>query len=282
MTTMPESNEIERREIPLLVKIKRAVFAPRTYRMLLAFIIFIAIWHILTAYDVSRFENIPTPLKVAVEFYHELTTPDSERGYPIIYLHLAYSTYRVWVAFGMATLLGVPLGIMMGWNKIFKDFTFPLVETLRPIPPIAWIPLAVLIFPAQEPSIIYIVWLSAFFATVLNAMLGVESIDKSYFRAAKCLGASNRDIFRHVVFPGSLPFVFTGLQLGMGAAWFSLVGGEMIAGRFGLGYLTFEAFTLVQYSLTIIAMLGVGLVGYASSAVVRSIGTKLMVWRAVY
>lgn len=111
-------------------------------------------------------------------------------------------------------------------------------------------------------------------------MLGVQSIDDSYLRAAACLGARGWQVFWHVVIPGSLPFIFTGLQIAMGVAWFSLVAGEMIAGEFGLGYVIYTGYTLVTYPTIVIGMVTLGIIGYVSSAIVRIAGAYLMRWRA--
>lgn len=148
-----------------------------------------------------------------------------------------------------------------------------------PIPPLAWVPLAILIFPGDEPSVIYVTFLVAFFATVLNTLLGVQSIDPDYFRAAACLGATPRDILRDIILPGALPFIFTGLQIAMGAAWFSLVAGEMIAAQYGLGFVIWESYNLIQYPTIVIAMATLGIVGYISSALIRVVGNYLMRWR---
>lgn len=110
-------------------------------------------------------------------------------------------------------------------------------------------------------------------------MLGVHSIDESYFRAADCLGASRWQVFRHIVVPGSLPFVFTGLEISIGLAWFSLVAGEMIAGEYGLGYVIYTSYTMVSYPTIVIGMITLGVVGYVSSAMIRSVGMFLMGWR---
>ena len=105
-------------------------------------------------------------------------------------------------AFFLATVLGVPFGLFLGWSKKFKEYVFPVFETLRPIPILAWVPLAIVMFIATESAVIYLTFLASFFATALNTMLGVESIDESYVRAANCLGASRWQVFRHVILPG--------------------------------------------------------------------------------
>jgi NitT/TauT family transport system permease protein len=167
----------------------------------------------------------------------------------------------------------------MGWKKSFSDYTFPILELLRPIPMLAWVPLAILMWPGRESSIVFLTFLGSFFATVLNSWLGVKSIDRAYFRAAASLGASESLIFRRIVWPGAMPFVFTGLQISMGYAWFSLVAGEMLAGEFGLGYLIWDSYILVQYPVIIIAMITLGLVGSLSSLFIRQVGFRLIKWK---
>jgi ABC-type nitrate/sulfonate/bicarbonate transport system permease component len=110
-------------------------------------------------------------------------------------------------------------------------------------------------------------------------MLGVESIDVSYIRAADCLGATRWQVFRHVIVPGAMPFIFTGLQISVGVAWFSLVAGEMVSGQYGLGYVINTSYTMVRYPTIIIGMATLGLVGYVTSAAVRVVGDYLMQWR---
>ena len=135
-------------------------------------------------------------------------------------------------------------------------------------------------FPGLEPPVIFVTFVAAFFATVLNTLLGVLSIEETYLRAAECMGFSSRDVLRHVIVPGSMPFIFTGLQLAMGLSWFALVAGEMIAGRRGLGYMIFDAYNMAQIPTIVMGMLTLGLLGFGSSALVRLLGRKLMAWRA--
>jgi ABC-type nitrate/sulfonate/bicarbonate transport system permease component len=110
-------------------------------------------------------------------------------------------------------------------------------------------------------------------------MLGVQSIDVSLIRAASCLGAKRWQIFRHIVVPGALPFIFTGLQISVGVAWFSLVAGEMVSGQYGLGYVINTSYTMVRYPTIIIGMVTLGIVGYVSSAAIRAVGDYMMQWR---
>jgi ABC-type nitrate/sulfonate/bicarbonate transport system permease component len=196
------------------------------------------------------------------------------------YQHIWVSLRRVSVAFVLATATGVPLGLFLGWSQRFKEYVFPVFELLRPIPPLAWVPLAIIMFQGSETPIIFLTFLASFYATTLNTMLGVESIDVSFIRAAYCLGARRRQVFWHVVVPGAMPFIFTGLQISVGVAWFSLVAGEMVSGQYGLGYLINTSYTMVQYPTMVIGMITLGVVGYVTSAGVRMLGNYMMQWRA--
>lgn len=244
------------------------------------FIAFVAFWELtVKTFNLPWFNRLPGPWECLIEWL----SPDPYYGISIYtqsyYTHIIYSTYRATTAFLLATVLGVPLGLLMGWSRKFYDYSFPLVELIRPIPPLAWVPLAILVLPGDEPAVIFVTFLVAFFVTSLNTLLGVESIDESYFRAARCLGASKKRLLFDVVLPGAMPFIFTGLQISMGAAWFSLVAGEMIAAQYGLGFLIWDSYSLIQYPVIVIGMVTLGIIGWASSAIVRIIGRRLMAWR---
>ena len=258
----------------------RTLTGRHTLLTLAGFAIFVGFWYVtVSLLALPWFNRLPGP----VEVVREWLSPDPVYGISIYtrdyYVHIFYSTYRATTAFLLATMLGIPLGLVMGWNRKFYDYSFPLVELIRPIPPLAWVPLAILVLPGNEPAVIFVTFLVAFFVTTLNTLLGVESIDDNYFRAAKCLGARNRDILFDVVMPGALPFIFTGLQISMGAAWFSLVAGEMIAAQYGLGFLIWDSYSVISYPVIFIGMGTLGIIGWISSALVRLVGRKLMAWR---
>jgi sulfonate transport system permease protein len=247
---------------------------------LVGFALAIGAWYL--AVDVLallRFEILPGPSEVFTEW----TSRDPAYGVSLFteayYQDIWVSLRRVLIAFAAATALGVPLGLLMGWSRRFREYTFPVLELVRPIPILAWVPLAILTFQGSELPVLFLTFLAAFFATTLNTLLGVQSIDRDLLRAAACLGARPRDVFRDVVMPGALPYIFTGLQIAMGVAWFSLVAGEMIAGRHGLGYLINSSYTTTRYPTIVIAMITLGIVGFASSAAVRAVGNRLMAYR---
>lgn len=260
---------------------KARLIDPQIMRGVIGILVFLCLWYLLTAVlALPRFKLIPDPVTVFKEWVSFKPVSGRSLFTQAYYLDMAYSVVRTMVAFVLATILGVSLGLFMGWNRILYDFTFPLVEIMRPMPPLSWIPLAVLILPGTEIAVVYVTFIAAFFATVLNTLLGVFSIDRNYFLAAKCLGSKPRDVFFNVVVPGSLPFIFTGLQIAMGVSWMSLVAGEIISGQRGLGYAIYEGYSLFQYSQVICYMFTLGILGYISSVGIRAIGRKLMAWEA--
>ncbi|MCC6776880.1 MAG: ABC transporter permease [Hyphomicrobiales bacterium] len=242
--------------------------------------VFVLLWYAAVRWTPFKpFNRLPDPLQVVVEWL----SPDPVFGLSIFtrtyWSHVLYSTYRAYTAFFLALALGVPLGILMGWRTRIYDYTYALLSLLRPIPPLAWVPIAILLFPGVEPAVIFVTFLVAFFATAMNTFVGVRAIPEDFFRAASCLGATSTDMLKDVIVPGAMPHIFTGLQIAMGAAWFSLVAGEMIAAQYGLGFAIWEAYNLVQYPTIVIGMATLGIIGYASSALVRWFGHRLMAWR---
>lgn len=254
--------------------------SPAPYLMVLGLGTWVLLyWLFCEVWRLPRFEKMPGP----VALVRDWLSPHPFQGISIYtevyYTHIWVSVRRIMIAFAIATVIGVPLGLLMGWSRRFKDYTFPILETLRPIPILAWVPLAILMFKGLETPVIFLATLASLFVTVLNTLLGVESIDEAYFRAAGCLGSKPRQVFWHVVVPGSLPFIFTGLQISMGVAWFSLVAAEMVSGDYGLGYMILSSYVNSVTVPMVIGMLTLGFVGWFTSALVRMTGNRLMQWR---
>ena len=188
------------------------------------------------------------------------------------------SFYRVGLGFIIAALLGIPLGIIIGFWMPAKALLFPAVEILRPIPPIAWIPLAILFFPKIEWMIVFLTFYGAFFPIVYNTIAGIAEIPKAYIRAARSLGAGPWTLFWEVMVPAMLPSIFTGLYIAIGIAWLMVVAGEMMAVTGGIGALTWQAYQTSQYPLIFVGMAAIGVLGYASSQLVRSVARRVIRW----
>jgi NitT/TauT family transport system permease protein len=260
---------------------RRRILSPALPLALFGFALFVGCWYLtVDLLQLPRFRGVPGPTEVIREWVSPNPTYGTSIFTASYYEHIWASVRRVAVAFTMALCTGIPLGLLLGWSSRFRQHVFPVFELIRPIPILAWVPLAMLMFHTREGAVIFLTYLAAFYAVTLNTLLGVHSIDQNLIRAARCLGASPRVVLRTVVIPGSLPYIFTGLQIGMGVAWFSLVAGEMIAGQFGLGYLINASYTTTRYPTIVIAMITLGAVGFASSALIRFVGSRLMAYRA--
>jgi ABC-type nitrate/sulfonate/bicarbonate transport system permease component len=263
-----------------MFRMARWLRSPKPYLMLLGFGLFLAFWYLaVEVWKLPRFREMPGLTVVIREWFSKDPTYGLSIYTPEYYEHIWVSIRRVGIAFFLATALGVPLGLFLGWSRTFREYVFPVFETLRPIPILAWVPLAILMFTGSETPVIFLTFLASFFATALNTMLGVQSIDESYTRAANCLGASKLQVFWHIIVPGAMPFIFTGLQISVGVAWFSLVAAEMVSGQFGLGYVINTSYTMVRYPTIVIGMITLGAVGYVTSALVRVVGDHMMEWR---
>jgi NitT/TauT family transport system permease protein len=240
----------------------------------LSLTLFLLLWHVLTKYRVNiyvRFLNVPSPEAVFERAVRAF-------GDPKFLAHVALSCRRILVGFLLATVIAVPLGLLMGRFRLMRELVFPVTEVLRPIPAIAWVPMSIMLWPSNEESIVFITFLGSFFPILLNTLHGMAMVDNVLVRAAQCLGAREAAIFREVYFPAALPHIFTGLTVGMGVAWVSLIAAEMISGQFGIGYFTWEAYSLVQYSDIVLGMVCIGVLGLASSAIIRGVGRLVMPW----
>src|SRR5437660_2189648 len=265
---------------PTLYRVSLWLKSPRPYLMLIGFGLFLGFWYLaVEVWKLPRFREMPGITTVVREWLSPSPTYGLSLYIAEYYQHIAMSVWRVAPAFCLATVLGVSFGLLLGWSRSFKEYVFPLFEMLRPIPILAWVPLAIVMFIATESAVVYLAFLASFYATALNTMLGVQSIDESYIRAASCLGASQKQVFRHVILPGALPFIFTGLQISIGVSWFSLVAAEMVSGQYSLGYVINTSYMMVRYPTIIIGMATLGIVGYTTSALVRFAGDYLMEWR---
>ena len=241
----------------------------------LAVLIAVALWHLLTEYDVDyimNFENVPEPALVFENFLRHVVTLE-------FLIHVAVSVKRILIGFGFAVVLGILVGLLMGRSRLAEDLLVPYIEVLRPIPAVAWIPLAILMWPTEESSIIYITFLGAFFPIVLNTIHGAEQTPEVLVRAAESLGANRIGIFWHVVIPAALPSIAAGLAIGMGVSWFSLLAGEIISGQYGIGYFTWNAYSLIQYPDIVVGMLSIGALGTTSTYLVKLATKPLLRWQ---
>lgn len=231
-------------------------------------------WHLATTYRVDayiRFTNIPTPADVFAKVLEVNRSPK-------FITNIGISVRRILLGFAVATVLGIALGVLIGRYRVVRHLSLPALEVFRPIPAIAWVPMSIMLWPDNEVSIVFITFLGAFFPILLNTIHGVESIDPVLLRAARSLGAGERALLARVVLPGALPHVFTGLAVGMGVAWVSLIAAEMISGQFGIGYFTWEAYSLISYAEIALGMITIGVLGLLCGGAIRLLARVAMPW----
>ena len=232
-------------------------------------------WHFLATRQVDlgviTFGNVPAPAQVVAAGW-DLLNSDK------LVSHLTASLTRVFSGFFIAAAVGVALGLLLGRSRFAENVLLPPLEMLRPIPAVAWIPLAILMFPSSELSMVFITFTGALFPILLNTIHGVEGVDPRLIASARSLGSRRTALFTELILPAAAPSIFTGLALGMGTAWFCLVTAEMIAGQFGIGYYTWASYTVQNYPEIVVGMLLIGLFGMFSSFLVRKLGKLLMPW----
>jgi NitT/TauT family transport system permease protein len=249
----------------------KSIFTMTFFRGIVAILLAGAFWEFAARVKLPVIGMIPAPSTVAGSLTRLLCSHHYWESWVV-------SFERVFAGFLVAQVIGIPVGLMMGMNRNFRDINFPILEVLRPIPPLAWVPLAVIFWPSAQMSMIFVTFLGAFFTTVLNILGGVGNIDIRYIQAAKSFGAGDKEIFWHIVLPATLPSLCTGMAVGMGITWEVVVAAEMIASRSGLGFLTWESYVAGNYPVIVIGMISIGIAGYISSSIIRLLGSRATPW----
>ena len=235
----------------------------------LGVVIFLLVWQ--SARTIGLLQVLPGPMEVV-------------KGAPAVIgrsdylLSWANSGRRVFLGFIIAAVLAVGIGVPMGMSRKLKDTAFPVFEVLRPIPPLAWLPLAILFWPSSEMTMVFLTFLGAFFPILINIMAGIDNIDVRYIQAALSLGASRRSLFWKILVPGALPSLFTGLTIAIAITWEVVIAAEMASGDNGLGYLTWSSYMSHSMTGILVGMLSIGVAGIVSSQIVSWFGRRVMPW----
>jgi NitT/TauT family transport system permease protein len=232
------------------------------------------LWYVLTENQVVlwlRFDKVPGPVEVLATLRAQVTSGS-------YYADLAASLRRILLGFGLAAVTGVAVGVMIGRSRMASALLRPLLEVARPVPAIALVPLAILVFPTGEQGIVFITYFAAFFPVTVSTIHAMKSLPKVWEEAARTMGAGRASVLIHVVLPGAMPGIFSGLSVAMGVAWICVISAEMISGQFGVGYYTWQAYGLLNYSGVIVGMLSIGMLGWTTAWLVERIGTRLNRW----
>jgi NitT/TauT family transport system permease protein len=248
----------------------------------------LALWQFLSSQAIMNPQILPAPTTVVAKWWEYLLPTEAFDATHSSYLswifsgemlHDAYaSLYRVVVGFFIGGILALPLGLMMGANdRVYKLFN-PLIQVLRPIPPIAFIPLSILWFGLGNPPAIFLIVLGAFFPILMNTIAGVRHVDSIYIRAARSLGASQTTMFLRVMLPAATPYILTGARIGVGTAFIVVIVAEMIAVNNGLGYRILEAREFFWSDKIIAGMFTIGLLGLAIDTGMNRLNNYLLKW----
>ncbi|MBJ7462959.1 MAG: ABC transporter permease [Mycolicibacterium sp.] len=263
-----------RRKTTGLVPAAVARRAPALVLPLIPIVAFLVLWHLLTANNVVawlRFNRMPSPDAV-------LSTLLARVGSGTYYDDLLASLQRILLGFGLAAVIGIGVGVLVGRSEVARMTLRPFIELIRPIPAIALVPLTILLFPSSEQGIVFITFFAAFFPVVVSTIHAMDSMPKVWEEAAQTMGAGRMSLLFHVVIPGALPGIFAGLSVAMGVAWICVVSAEMISGQFGIGYYTWQAYGLLDYAGVVVGMISIGALGLGTAWLVERVGRRVNRW----
>ena len=229
-------------------------------------------WWLVSTYVLDRTTRalLPPPQDIVVAAWELARSGE-------LWRHFRDSIKREFVAFLWATI-SIPIGIAMGWWKAVENQVDPLVEVLRPVPPLAWIPLSILWFGIDDTQNQFIIFLGCFFPILVNTISGVKGVEPNVVRAARCLGAGEASVLWRVVLRAALPQIITGIRVGLGVGWMALVAAELIGANSGLGFLINDARTVLRTDYVIVGMATIGIVGLAIDRAIRVAGARLLPW----
>lgn len=258
-------------------KILDQIFQEKVFLSISSVLGFLLIWYLVTdLLGLMPAIVLPSPEKVFFTIYEKILDPVGEEK---LFGHLRISLIRIMVGTGIALALAIPLGILMGWYENLDAVASPIIEVLRPIPPIAWIPLAILWFGIGLASKVFIIGIGVFFPTLINTYLGVKFVDPLLIKAAQTLGARDKDILWEVVVPASVPLIVAGMRIGVGLGMMCLVAAELVAASSGLGYLIVLGGDDLKPELSITGMILIGLLGLIADRIILKVERKVVYWR---
>jgi nitrate/nitrite transport system permease protein len=237
----------------------RRYFGEHLFPPLIGAVLFLVVWMLLA----HSSEALPGPLKTwesAVALFsdpfYQKTPNDQGIGWNIL-----NSLGRVGVGFGLAALIGIPLGFIVGRVQFIDKMSAPIISMLRPVSPLAWLPIGLLVFKAANPAAIWVIFISSIWPMIINTAMGVRQLPTDYLNVARVLNLSEWKIFTKILFPATLPYMLTGVRLAIGTAWLVIVAAEMLTGGVGIGFWVWDEWNNLNVEHIIIAIFVVGIVG---------------------
>ncbi|MGF6971150.1 NitT/TauT family transport system permease protein [Paraburkholderia sp. WC7.3g] len=244
-------------------------------------VVLIAFWELVARSGIIPASLLPAPSRVVTIWADWVFATDgsSQADSGRWIFDAAASMSRVLSGYLIATISGVLLGIAIGWWRWIEQAVEPTLQMLRPIPPVSWIPLAIIWFGIANKPAIFLVFLGAFFPILMNTIHGVKATDRNLIRAAAMMGSTQFQLLRFIVLPAALPSIFAGLRIAIGSAWMLTVTAEMVAVKSGLGYVLWDSYYFLRYDLVIAAMVSIGLLGYLSDLAMKRTMTAMLHWQ---
>jgi NitT/TauT family transport system permease protein len=278
-TALPETSKERATEAPA-ARTRRTQLNERLRAIALGAgfpILLVLLWHFAVAMTGTRL--VPSPHDVAVMMYDFSFGGVYDDAFSATILtHIVKSMERVYGGFGLAAIIAIPLGLMIGRMKTLRQLLDPTISVLRPIPVTAWLPLSMIFFGLGPNAAIFLVFLGAFYPILLNTVFGVRSVDPRLFEAAAMLGCKGSAMFREVVLPASLPAIFSGLRIAHGFAWILIVVGEMTGVPTGLGSVIMDGRTLSRTDLVVTGMIVIGVCGFITDRIIVMLSNRLLRW----
>lgn len=225
---------------------------------------------------------VPTPVQVSYAWWDWIFGSPGMGLNPYLGTwasNVQYSATRVAQGFALAVVLGVPLGLAIGWSRIAALMLDPMVQGLRPIPITAWLPFSIALFGIRDFGSVFLIFLGGFYPIVVNTTQGARDVERNLVRAATMMGASPLQLLRRVVLPSAMPSIFTGLRLGLGISWTAVIVSEMVAVKSGLGYVLWDAYYVGRMDIVLADMVSIGIMGYLSDRLIVLIERRVLVWR---
>ena len=236
----------------------------------------LVLWEIVARFtDASMF--LPPASTVLAAFFRSFMVPV---GKHTMLVHIGYSLYRVAVGFSIATIFGIALGVAMGYSRMLEAVLKPVFEFIRPIPPLAWIPLSILWFGLGETGKFFIIFLGCFTFITVNTYDGAKNVDPELMGAARMLGANERQVFFRVVLPSSVPYIFAGLQIAVTAGWSAVVGAEMVQSNEGVGWMIVRGMNTGNTLQIMVGMVAIGVIGFLLAMITSMVERRLCAWNA--
>jgi nitrate/nitrite transport system permease protein len=243
---------------------------------LIAIAVFLGVWQILCAGPNS---NLPSPITAWQETWDPLiVNPFFDNGGTDkgLGLQILASLGRVAIGFSLAALVGIGLGILIGINPLVYDAVDPIFQVLRTVPPLAWLPISLAAFRDSQPSAIFVIFITAIWPIIINTTVGVQQIPQDYRNVARVLRLARHKYFFKILIPSAVPYIFTGLRIGIGLSWLAIVAAEMLVGGVGIGFFIWDAYNSSRLSEIILALIYVGVVGLILDRLVGFIASKVV------